>query len=297
MSEILNCAIKDGFRVSYEDRVKTATSSKGNQIKWRRSDGLWAKADDMGHEGLAEQTASFLLSHSNFDEYAEYAVCKIYEDDAVYTGCVSVDFLSVGESLLTLGRLLESIGLEPYEDMEKMPASQRLVYLIENTEKITGMNGFGKWLGMLLEFDALIANEDRHLHNIAVVKKSDGTYKPMPVFDNGAGFLSDTHRDYPLETGMNLGRMISRVKSKPLVTDFDKQLAAVSEVVGLSLKFNCAPDIIRVSSNEYSSQVVSRVQGIIPFYIRSWSTRYRPTIRRRKSRPYSGPIPPPHLPR
>ena len=270
MSEILSCATKGGFRVSYEDRVKTATSSKGNQIKWRRSDGFWAKADDMGYEGLAEQTASLLLAHSNFDEYAEYAVCKIYEDDAVYTGCVSADFLAVGESLLTIGRLLESMGLEPYEDMEKMSASQRLGYLIENTEKITGMTGFGKWLGMLLEFDALIANEDRHLHNIAVVKKTDGTYKPMPVFDNGAGFLSDTHRDYPLETGMNLSRMISRVKSKPLVTDFDKQLAAVNEVVGLSLKINCAPDAIRISSQEYPAQIVARVQSIISHQARRY---------------------------
>ena len=270
MNEILSCAIKDGFRVTYEDRVKTATSSKGNQIKWRRSDGAWAKADDMGYEGLAEETASLLLAQSSFDEYSSYVSCKIYEDDTVYTGCVSIDFLSVGESLLTVGRLLESMGLEPYEDMKPMSAPRRLEYLIENVERVTGMNGFGKWLGMLLEFDAMILNEDRHLHNIAVVKKADSTYKPMPVFDNGAAFLSDTAWDYPLNAGINIVRLISRAKSKPLVTDFDKQLAAVSDVVGLSLKFGCAPDAIRVSSQAYPAQIIARVQSIVSHQARRY---------------------------
>ena len=265
MSETLSSAIRNGFRVVYEDRVKTSASSKGNQIKWRRSDGIWAKADDMGYEGLAEQTASFLLTTSNFDEYAEYAACRIHEDDTIHAGCVSADFLAAGETLITLARSFQADVLRYDRDMEKMSASQRLVYLIENTERITGMNGFGKWLRMLLEFDALILNEDRHLHNIAVVKRPDGTYKPMPVFDNGAAFLSDTTRDYPLDSGMSVSRLISCVKSKPIVTDFDKQLAAVADVVGLSLKLNCASNAIQVSSQEYPAQITTRVQNIISY--------------------------------
>jgi hypothetical protein len=263
MNEILNCAINGGVCVAFEDRVKTSASSKGNQIKWRRSDGIWVKADDMGYEGLAEQTASLLLTYSNFDEYAKYRVCKIHEDDVVYTGCVSADFLAVGEELITLARLFQADVLRYDKDFETMSASQRLKYLIENTERITGINGFGNWLGMLFEFDAFILNEDRHLHNIAVVKKPDGTYKPMPVFDNGAAFLSDTARDYPLTAGMSLTRLVSRVKSKPIVTEFDKQLAAMDEVVGLSLKFSCSPDAITVQSEEHPEQIVTRVKNII----------------------------------
>jgi len=270
MSGTLNYATKGGFRISFEDRVRTSTSSKGNQIKWRRSDGFWAKADDMGYEGLAEQVAFGLLAHSNFDVYAEYAVCKIYEEDKTYTGCVSADFISAGEELITLARLFQADVLRYDRDMEKMSASQRLQYLIEHTERITGMNGFGKWLGMLLEFDAFILNEDRHLNNIAIVKKPDGTYKPMPVFDNGAAFLSDTTRDYPLGSGLGLSRLISRVRSKPTVTDFDKQLAAVDEVVGLSLKFDCLPDAIQVQSQEYSEQIVARVQSILNHQARKY---------------------------
>jgi hypothetical protein len=265
MSGTLNCAIKNGFRVSFDDRVKTSASSKGNQIKWHRSDGIWAKSDDMGCEGLAEQTASCILACSNFTEYVCYASCKIYEDNDIHTGCECADFLSADERLITLARLFQADVLRYEKDMEKMQASQRLAYLIEHTGRITGMKGFGKWLGMLLELDAFILNEDRHLHNIAVVKKADGTYKPMPVFDNGASFLSDASRDYPLNSSMNLARLISRAKSKPIATSFDKQVAAVEDVVGLSLKFNSTPETMQseVASQEYSGQIVARVRNII----------------------------------
>jgi hypothetical protein len=92
----------------------------------------------------------------------------------------------------------------------------------------------------------------------------------MPVFDNGAAFLSDTTRDYPLDSGMGIGRLISRVRGKPIVTDFDKQLAAVDEVVGLSLKFNCLPDAIQVQSKEYSEQIVARIQNILNLQARRY---------------------------
>ena len=227
MSGILNCVTNDGFRISFEERVRTSTSSKGNQIKWRRSDGFWAKSDDMGYEGFAEQTASLLLSRSNFDDYAEYAACKILEDDTIHTGCVSADFLAAGEHLITIYRMFRLHGRDIDIEFEGKSASERLRLLISAVSEWTDIAEFGRWLGKLLEFDAFILNEDRHMNNIAVVKKLDGTYKPMPVFDNGAAFLSDTARDYSLDSGMGLSRLISRVRSKPIVTDFDKQLAAV----------------------------------------------------------------------
>lgn len=38
----------------------TASTSKGNQIKWRKGN-LWIKADMQGYEGLAEEFASLVL--------------------------------------------------------------------------------------------------------------------------------------------------------------------------------------------------------------------------------------------
>jgi hypothetical protein len=270
MNEILSSGIKDSFRVTVEDRVKASASSKGNQIKWRRSDGIWAKADDLGYEGLAEETASRLLARSNFEPYVIYTACQICEEENIYTGCVSADFLGPGESLMTLARLFQADGLRYDNDMETMTAFERLQYLVEHTERITGMKNFGKWLGMLLEFDCFILNEDRHLNNIAVVQKVDGTFTPMPVFDNGAALLSDTLRDYPMGMPTTIG--IRKVKSKPIATSFEKQLAAVRELVGISLRFDCTPEqmVEEVDSFEYSSQIVSRVKDILSHQARRY---------------------------
>ena len=41
-------------------------------------------------------------------------------------------------------------------------------------------------------------NEDRHMHNIAVLMNGKGDYAYCPIFDNGAGLLADTTMDYPL---------------------------------------------------------------------------------------------------
>ena len=42
--------------------VRSATSSKGNQKKWRISE-KWIKADDLGYEGLSETSVQDLPMH------------------------------------------------------------------------------------------------------------------------------------------------------------------------------------------------------------------------------------------
>ena len=263
MSAISNFVTDAGFNVTVEDRVASSTSSKGNQIKWRRSDGIWAKADALGYEGLAEQTAGVLLASSNITDYVEYASCKIIEDETEYVGCVSADFLAPDETLITVARLFELDALDYNADMSAMTATERLKYIITNLERITDIVGIGRWLGALLEFDAFILNEDRHLHNIAVIKKHTGAFRLMPIFDNGAAFLSDTGRDYPMSIPIKVG--IRKVKSKPIATGFSKQIDAVAEAVGLSLKFSVPPETIRVASQAYADEVIARVQHIIDY--------------------------------
>ena len=44
----------------------------------------------------------------------------------------------------------------------------------------------------------IFLNEDRHMHNIAVLMNGKGDYAYCPIFDHGAGLLADTTMDYPL---------------------------------------------------------------------------------------------------
>ncbi len=63
---------------------------------------------------------------------------------------------------------------------------------------MTGLQNFGVYMNKLLTIDAFFLNEDRHMHNIAVLMNGKGDYAYCPIFDNGAGLLADTTMDYPL---------------------------------------------------------------------------------------------------
>ena len=43
-------------------------------------------------------------------------------------------------------------------------------------ERITGLKDFGIYLNKLLTIDALFVNEDRHMHNIAVLMNQKGDF-------------------------------------------------------------------------------------------------------------------------
>ena len=53
----------------FELQENTGHSSKGNQLKWKKEN-IWHKADYAGYEGLAEATASWLLTHSSLSKHA-----------------------------------------------------------------------------------------------------------------------------------------------------------------------------------------------------------------------------------
>lgn len=257
MRKILSSVIE----VTASDRIESSTSSKGNQIKWRTRNGLWLKADSMGYEGLAEYAASLTLAGSNIGEVTEYYPCLISEQGLTRRGCVSEDFLREGETLVTVKHLYQQQrGYDIYSKLEGLSSAQRLETVITDVTDMTGISDFGIWLGRLLEFDAFILNEDRHLNNIAVIQQGDETYRKMPVFDNGAGLLSDTSKDFPVRMGVRTA--ISKVKSKPFATEFRKQLKAVSEVVGLSLKLRPLT-FDSLSTDIYEAQQFTRVHSVL----------------------------------
>ena len=75
---------------------------------------------------------------------------------------------------------------------------ERLRFLVQQVERMTGLQNFGVYMNKLLTIDAFFLNEDRHMHNIAVLMNGKGDYAYCPIFDNGAGLLADTTMDYPL---------------------------------------------------------------------------------------------------
>lgn len=101
----------------------------------------------------------------------------------------------------------------------------------------TGYEGLADrhYLSRLLTIDALFLNEDRHMHNVAVLRDKTGAYHFSPVFDNGCALLSDTTMDYPLSD--DIIDLIPEVHAKTLCRDFNEQLDAVEKLYGQTMKF------------------------------------------------------------
>ncbi len=240
-------------------------SSKGNQLKWKNKD-TWYKADYLGYEGMAECVVSVLLKSSSLsdDEYVIYEPESIRYKAQTYNGCRSGDF-AAGWQTITLERLFKNRfgtglhqGIYSIEDHE-----QRLRFLVEQAERITGLKDFGKYICKLFTIDAFFLNEDRHTHNISVLMKND-RFRLCPVYDNGAALLSDMAMDYPM--GCDVYKEINNVRAKTICESFDEQLDIAEKLYGRQLVFHFTTENIHSVMKEmplYDDAVKERVELIL----------------------------------
>ncbi len=214
-----------------------ASSSKGNQEKWLDG-GKWYKLDQFGYEALAESFASMLLTHSNIEKdtpftFTRYEMERLHVHGRERTGCSSSNFLKEGESIVTISHLFKQhLGSSLAEALGKMSSDKkRMAYLAEATANLTGLQDFPQYLTLLFEIDALVLNDDRHLNNIAVLAKGD-QFAYCPIFDQGAGFLSNV-----MYAPMHIApdNLISQVKAQPFHTTFNRQIRTMQALYGRQL--------------------------------------------------------------
>ena len=248
-------------------RTNIRQSSKGNQLKWE-NEGTWYKADYTGYEGLAEYVISHLLKYTNLneDEYVLYEPEQIKYKRQIYKGVRSRTFIDGDWQIITLERLFKNVYNESLTSVlwHISDVKERLEFLVNAIKKITGLNNWGEYICRLFTIDAFFLNEDRHMHNIAVLMNGKGDYKYCPVFDNGAGLLSDTTMDYPME--QDIYQMISEVKSKSVSQNFDEQLDVAENLYGQNLQFlftkKNVSDIVN-NADMYPPEERKRVELII----------------------------------
>lgn len=250
------------------------SSSKGNQLKWNENN-IWYKADRNGYEGLSEYVVSELLKRSNLNknEFVEYELEQIKNKNNIYNGCKATNFLSNGENIITLERLHQiNLNTSLTNVLESFPTyKEKADYIVKFVSNITGLDNFGEYLSKVLVIDALFLNEDRHMHNIAVLVNKDKKYDYCPIFDNGACLLSDTAIDYPI-TG-NISDMLSQVKSKTIGPDFEMAIDAIESLYGIGLSFsytNDDIDKILSKANIYEDSILKRVKKILMYQKNKW---------------------------
>ena len=214
------------------------TSSKGNQEKWLEND-RWYKLDLFGYEGLAETVTSHLLQQSNIEElgfrYVTYCMERMNVHQRIRNGCSSSNFLMPGESILTLADLFRK-GVGP--DWQSVVARQpnlagKVRWMVEQTIRLTELEQFGNYLTLLFEVDMLFGNVDRHLNNIAVLRRGE-KFDYCPIFDFGAGLLSNV-RDYPMD--IEPRSHMKLLRAQPLNTTFTRQVRAIRSLYGPQLQW------------------------------------------------------------
>lgn len=254
--------------------IRQGHTSKGDQPKWQVGN-LWYKADHMGYEALAEIIASWMLAHSNIQNFAEYAPVSIKMDNQSVPGCVSRNFRAKNEILIPLERLhraYEGRGLSQVI-ATMQDAHARIKYTVDFVVKVTGLKDFGSYLSVMLAMDSFFLNEDRHTNNIAVIRDDiTREFRLCPYFDNGLSFLSDLN-DYPLEK--DIYTSIDRVKAKPFSEHFDEQTEAAELLYGNILKFTFHRNEIQILlhglAELYPEDVLQRVERVIFEQMRKYS--------------------------
>ena len=261
----------------FEQNIRTndRQSSKGNQLKWE-NEGIWYKADYKGYEGLAEYMISNLLKKSTLteNEFVCYNLEKIKYGTVIYNGVKSKNFLREDWQIITLERLFKNFfGESLYEALYRIPEhKERLHFLVQQVERMTGLQNFGIYMNKLLTIDAFFLNEDRHTHNIAVLMNGKGDYAYCPIFDNGAGLLADTTMDYPLSG--DIYTLMDRVQSKTICGKFDEQLDISEALYKMNLKFQFTKkDVTELlaDADDYSDEIRKRVEIIIFAQMRKYT--------------------------
>ena len=210
-------------------------SSKGNQLKFKR-DNVWYKADYLGYEGLAEYTVSKLLRCSSLKagEYVDYDLDQISCNGQLFNACRSNDFTE-GWQLITLERLFRNMYGESLNSMiySVRDHTERLKLLVNQIERVTGISGFGEYMCKILTVDALFLNEDRHTHNLAVLTDGSGNYRLCPIFDNGAGLLSNMQF---YRSDIEPKALIKIPDASPFHMTFNREIKTMRDLYGSVLK-------------------------------------------------------------
>ena len=247
------------------DEMVAETSSKGNQEKWRDG-GRWYKLDQFGYEGLAETVVSQLLEHSNVEtdtpfRFVRYQMERMNVHGRERNGCSSADFLQPGEAIITLSHLFKREAQPIRESLTRLNSDKKRVeWLARETAALTGLESFPQYLTLLFEVDALFLNDDRHLNNIAVLEK-DGRFDYCPIFDNGAGLLSNV-QTAPMD--IDPAALIRSAKARPFNTSFNRQLIHARKLFGPQLHLpKLTEEAIRRELKEPLSYYAQRDRGYI----------------------------------
>lgn len=204
-----------------QNKLITKTSSKGSQAKWLLS-GCWYKQDLVGFESAGEVLSSRVAHLLNINmPVIDYNPCFIELPTGTFLGCESKSFLAEGDTETTAQRILEAdLGYH----LARVVSPMEQLHLLLNRHA-----WLADQLACLLQFDRIIKNHDRHLHNIVIRNLSE-----IILFDNGDSCTSDITYDYPINATQQ--EILNVTFSKPLMKSFDASCEAIGRFSSFRLE-------------------------------------------------------------
>ena len=253
--------MKDSLMINYQLK----NSANGVQSKYYNEyDNYWYKEDYLGTEGLSEYVSTLLLQGSGIS-HAKYTPCQFKNGLKTVIGCKSINFLSKEEDLVSAYELIMNYKqIDITKAIIGMTVSEKIIFFVSMIENITGIENYGAHLTNILQLDAVTKNEDRHFNNISFVEKSDGSFQPAPIFDNGAAFLSDKY-SYGENLSCNeLFDKMTEVQSKPFSMDFDEQLDACEQLYPSKILLNKNIQLDKdMLSHFYSNEDILKIEILL----------------------------------
>lgn len=237
----------------------SAGSSEGTQAKYYM-DGKWFKQDLNGYESEAEYLISCLLDCSNVCDYVSCEECLINGKK----GCVSESFLNENEAFITFERLHQIYtGRHMIDEVMVLnDIEDRIQYVKDFILSNTGLD-VSSYLSNIFSLDALTLNYDRHFNNLGIIYDSEREiYREAPIFDNGAGLLSNVSR-FPLFKSID--ENVGNIAGQPICANLDLQ----AYYDGITLRID-----YRMFENQYLKYMKpSRAIEILEYQLehkRSW---------------------------
>lgn len=281
------------------DGLSAIGALRGNQGKWILN-GAFYKADEYGYEAAAEYLTTEILRQSNMTDYVPYVIVPHGYSQAGIAKhcCMSPDFLALNPGCreLTLYEFLQShLSEEQLEGLmdphskfhARHTLAETIAPVVELVESKTGLSDFGGYITAIMELDALIRNDDRHINNISLLQLPNGLWKTAPVFDNGSSFGA---RDKDPTVGSVHGitgpwlfneARYYKVGARPFSSSFEKQVKACRQLYGSRLQIKEDIDLTDAFariSEVYGKAVAERMESVWKISRAKYSDLFVPRV-------------------
>lgn len=196
------------------------SSSMGNQRKWHNAvDRLYLKEQffnggDYTNDWMVEVIASKLgeIVCPGFVVQQTPALILDHVRGTTRLGVLSRDFLSNGEEFITLGKVIQRMGV-------KMPniRNNRDTYrfMCDVAHRAFGID-ISSYLLYLFAMDYYVGNIDRHFNNIGFIYNYyTNQVRPAPMFDFGLGLFEQS----PRYRNMDFNTAVRDIRCKPYLND------------------------------------------------------------------------------